>query len=533
MDNTLTLDLISVDRLIPDPKNPRESYPKASIKELAHSIAQLGQLEAIRVNPVAGGNFGVEFGHRRYHAIALINEDPKSVGYKGSLPFLVRAEVGEKGGDLDVLLRQIAENGQREDLNPIEEARSYQRAIEEFGITQSDLADRISKNKSHVSKRLSLLRLPDAIHKLLLEERVTIEVAVEMAKLDNPTDDLADLISEIKEGYRPETEEVVEVVRRALELQQRGEALLIFAKAIEAKGHTVVSYMDARSKAEKNEVITVGAEFDPKKIPAKLPAGAVGVEVINPERARVLLVKPASEANPANIEMTEADRKAAASGDVAAQEKAAAAEKAKKQQERINRAKVREERVHRLGFLSTVAAKSKLSDVGMLAMRYIVARDITQQNRQRVAEVLGLDPVERTEAVMEWKAGRNVDTGKTRNVKDWDKAIDAFLEAGGDRAVVKAAMATMIANGESVLAERSPGFEINSWGKDWGYAMHLGTFPWEELAEEQPLPDPELFDGNDADAKPAKAPAAKKAPAKKASAPKKAAAAKKATPLKL
>ena len=170
-------------QLTPSATNVRGRITDASVRDLADSIVARGLLQPLDIHPGPEGD--IVFGHRRYHAICLaINE--------GSLPddwpIQVKVRTNVDGGRMDegnVTLDRLVENLQRADLDPIEEARAMQAAIG-YGWTQDQLATHIGVNKSHVSKRLSLLALIPELQERVSKGDLSVENALILAKVDGP-----------------------------------------------------------------------------------------------------------------------------------------------------------------------------------------------------------------------------------------------------------------------------------------------------------------------------------------------------------
>lgn len=162
-----------IELLRPNPDQPRRLFSEAEIDDLAASIREKGVLQPILVRPVDGGkSFQIIAGERRWRA-------SQKAGLK-TVPVLVR-----ELDDLEVLEIGIIENVQREDLNPIEEARAYRALMERFGRTQDAVAQVVSKSRSHVANTLRLLALPESIQDHVLHGRLTSGHARAIATADN------------------------------------------------------------------------------------------------------------------------------------------------------------------------------------------------------------------------------------------------------------------------------------------------------------------------------------------------------------
>lgn len=141
------LRMVAVAAIRPLPGNPRKHFDEAALDELAASIAARGVIQPIIVRPTGPGAYQLVAGERRWRAAqkAQLHE----------IPALVR-ELDER----DVMALALIENLQREDLNPVEEARAYQRLADEEGMTQADIAKLVDKSRSHVANLQRLLNLP-------------------------------------------------------------------------------------------------------------------------------------------------------------------------------------------------------------------------------------------------------------------------------------------------------------------------------------------------------------------------------------
>lgn len=145
----------------PLPGNPRKFFDEAALEELAASIATRGVIQPIIVRPhPEGDGYQLVAGERRWRAAqkARLHE----------IPALVRAL-----SDREVMALALIENLQREDLNPVEEARAYHRLAEEEGMIQADIARMVEKSRSHVANMMRLMALPDDVLDLIQQGKLT------------------------------------------------------------------------------------------------------------------------------------------------------------------------------------------------------------------------------------------------------------------------------------------------------------------------------------------------------------------------
>lgn len=142
--------LIPADLIEPNPFQPRMSFDQEALEELAESIRTLGLIQPITVRRKADGRYQIISGERRFRACRLAGMN--------MIPAYIR-DTNDQG----MLEMAIVENIQREDLDPIEVALSYQRLIEECSLTQEQMAARVGKKRASVTNYLRLLKLPAKI----------------------------------------------------------------------------------------------------------------------------------------------------------------------------------------------------------------------------------------------------------------------------------------------------------------------------------------------------------------------------------
>ncbi|MBW8783476.1 MAG: ParB/RepB/Spo0J family partition protein [Novosphingobium sp.] len=155
------LALLAVASIEPHPNQPRRHFDEGALAELAASIAARGVIQPVIVRPHGTGRWQLVAGERRWRAAqrAQLHE----------IPAIVR-ELGER----EVMALALIENLQREDLNPIEEARAYQRLAEDEGMTQAEMARMVDKSRSHVANLQRLLALPEPVIALVEEGKLSM-----------------------------------------------------------------------------------------------------------------------------------------------------------------------------------------------------------------------------------------------------------------------------------------------------------------------------------------------------------------------
>ena len=196
---------VDVDTVRPNPYQPRTEFDETALAELAASIEQLGIIQPITVRVLGTGQFELISGERRLRAA-------RRAGLK-RVPAYVRE------ADTEAMLEMaIVENIQRENLNPIEVALGYRRLMEEVGLTQEQVADKMGKSRTTVTNQLRLLKLPPRIQAAIRDGSITAGHARMLISLDDP-DFQSGLLREIID----EELSVRDVERRVREHRQHKE----------------------------------------------------------------------------------------------------------------------------------------------------------------------------------------------------------------------------------------------------------------------------------------------------------------------
>ncbi len=167
--------VVPVEKLVPNPQQPRRDFPEAALQDLAASLRQKGVIQPLIVRPIAGSDrFEIVAGERRWRAaqIAQLHE----------LPVIIR-----EFDDTEVLEVAIIENIQRADLNAMEEALGFRQLMDRFGHTQEKLAEALSKSRSHVANLLRLLTLPEDVQTFVRDGKLSAGHARALITSPNPS----------------------------------------------------------------------------------------------------------------------------------------------------------------------------------------------------------------------------------------------------------------------------------------------------------------------------------------------------------
>ena len=161
---------IPVSMIIPNPEQPRKIFTNNDLEELTNSILEFGVLQPLLVKKAEGKKFILIAGERRLRAAQLAGLSRVPV----ILQDLQKPEAA---------LIALVENVQREDLNFLEEARAYKKLMDDFNLTQSEIAKRVSKKQSTISNKIRILSLPEELQQMLMTNKLTERHARALLKL--------------------------------------------------------------------------------------------------------------------------------------------------------------------------------------------------------------------------------------------------------------------------------------------------------------------------------------------------------------
>ncbi len=164
---------IDVERIVPNPQQPRMAIDQVTLDELSASIREHGVLQPILVRPLEDGEFQLIAGERRWRA-------SKAAGL-ATIPALV-----EEIDDDTALEISIIENLQREDLSPLDEASMFDRMVREHGYSVRRLAQKLGKDKGYLENRLRLADAPEEVRELVSLRKDTLSHAYELMKVEDP-----------------------------------------------------------------------------------------------------------------------------------------------------------------------------------------------------------------------------------------------------------------------------------------------------------------------------------------------------------
>jgi len=170
---TLGVRHVPIDRIVPNPENPRLLFEESALAELASSIREHGVLQPILVRPAGRDQYQLVAGERRWRAAQLAG--------LLTIPALI-----EELDDDAALEIAVIENLQREDLSPLEEANMYEKMVTEHGYSIRKLAQKLGKDKGYLENRLRLADAPEEIRALVSVRKDTLSHAYELMKVQDP-----------------------------------------------------------------------------------------------------------------------------------------------------------------------------------------------------------------------------------------------------------------------------------------------------------------------------------------------------------
>lgn len=229
---------VGIEKIATNPQQPRHHFNEEELEDLAKSIKEHGIIQPLVVTKIAPEQYELIAGERRLKA-------SKIAGLQ-MVPVIIREETGER----EKLELALIENVQRHDLSVVEEARAYKKLMEEFDLTQEDIADRVGKSRSAVANKVRLLGLPIEIQRALEEGKITEGHARSILAIENPEKQRALFEMILKENLTVrETEEKVKEV--TVSTHQRKLGSTGFVSEYKEKEDQIASALGTKVKIKK------------------------------------------------------------------------------------------------------------------------------------------------------------------------------------------------------------------------------------------------------------------------------------------
>lgn len=233
---------ISIDKIRPNPYQPRKNFGRIQLDELANSIREYGVMQPITVRCINGVNYELVTGERRLRASKIVGLE--------TIPAII-IDITDK----DSAVIALIENLQRQNLNYLEEAEGYQNLMHDYGITQEELAKNLGKSQSTIANKLRLLRLSDNIKKILIENNLSERHARALLKMPDERVQLK-IINQIilqnlnvKDTESLVEEEVSKILNENFHSEQK---VKVFVNDIRVFTNTIKQAVDVMNKSGVN-----------------------------------------------------------------------------------------------------------------------------------------------------------------------------------------------------------------------------------------------------------------------------------------
>lgn len=259
----LKIEMISVDRVRPNPYQPRKVFSNASLQELANSILEHGVMQPITVRMI-GNSYELIAGERRLKASKLAGLE--------TIPAVI-VEVTTK----DSAVLALIENLQRENLSFLEESQAYYNVMQDYGYTQQELANSIGKNQSTIANKLRLLKLSPLIQKMIIENNLTERHARALLKLSDEKHQLIAIEKIIKQDLNVKKAEqlieqmLVELTKENMIKQKSNQKVKSYIKDIRLVTNTITQAVDMIQKSGIDARYTMKEQADGYEIRIKIP----------------------------------------------------------------------------------------------------------------------------------------------------------------------------------------------------------------------------------------------------------------------
>lgn len=204
---TSAINEIPLERISPNPDQPRTLFDEEALQELATSIGELGVIQPVSLRATGPDSYQIIAGERRFRAA-------KMAGLR-TIPAYIRT-----ANDMELTEMALIENIQREDLNAIEIALTFRKLIDQYQLTQERLSARIGKKRATIANFLRLLRLPAEVQLGLRDRRIDMGHARALLSIDDPAQQLKLYNQIMSQGLS--VRRVEELVRKAREQQSEG-----------------------------------------------------------------------------------------------------------------------------------------------------------------------------------------------------------------------------------------------------------------------------------------------------------------------
>lgn len=239
LDDTGRVMDISIDEISPNPWQPRRDFDEESLNALASSIRENGLIQPVVVRKKKDGTYELAAGERRWRAAKMAG-------------LTVIPAISKEYDDRSMAEMALVENLQRKDLNPVDEGMAYRKLMDEYGLTQENISQKVGKSRPYVANMVRLLDLPEEVKDFLSKEQLTAGQARPLLGLESDAEKVQLARRIVKEGLS--ARKVEDIIREGKEPKKKEDpSAAAFMKAVEEKlGLSVGSKVRIRIGKGKN-----------------------------------------------------------------------------------------------------------------------------------------------------------------------------------------------------------------------------------------------------------------------------------------
>jgi ParB family chromosome partitioning protein len=239
LDDTGRVMDISIDEISPNPWQPRRDFDEESLNALASSIRENGLIQPVVVRKKKDGTYELAAGERRWRAAKMAG-------------LTVIPAISKEYDDRSMAEMALVENLQRKDLNPVDEGMAYRKLMDEYGLTQENISQKVGKSRPYVANMVRLLDLPEEVKDFLSKGQLTAGQARPLLGLESDAEKVQLARRIVKEGLS--ARKVEDIIREGKEPKKKGDPpAAAFMKAVEEKlGLSVGSKVRIRIGKGKN-----------------------------------------------------------------------------------------------------------------------------------------------------------------------------------------------------------------------------------------------------------------------------------------
>ncbi len=239
---SVNIQYIPIDKIRPNPYQPRRNFEKLQLDELANSIREYGVMQPISIRHINSTSYELVTGERRLRASKLVGLE--------KIPAIIIDTT-----DKESAVMALIENLQRQNLNYLEEGEGYQNLMSDYGITQEELAKKLGKSQSTIANKLRILRLSDEIKQILIENDLSERHARALLRIPDENIQLEVLNKVIIENLNVKKtellveEEIEKLLKKQVSVPEEGQKVKRFINDVRVLVNTIKQAVDFMNKS--------------------------------------------------------------------------------------------------------------------------------------------------------------------------------------------------------------------------------------------------------------------------------------------